>query len=88
MKNTLLVVGGVIIGYALYMKWLEKERKKKAQKVEVKAVVNDAIVNARRNNPNNSLPNNREAFNIMRKDFNAEESATVAPSIKAKIGIF
>jgi flagellar motor component MotA len=88
MKNTLIVVGGVIIAYALYMKWLENERKKKAQKVDVKAVVNEAIVNARKNNTTNSVPNNFEAFSLMRKDFNAEESSTVAPSIKAKKGIF
>lgn len=88
MKNTILVVGGVILAYVLYRKWVESKPKQEPNKPDAKVMVNEVIVKARQSNPRNSVPNNWEAFNLMHRDYNADESATVAPSIKAKIGIF
>lgn len=87
MKNTLLTIGAVAIAYALYRQWANGQDKAKKE-AQVKAVINNAVATAKSNVGFAPEPSNAQVFGMMRGNFNAEESATVAPSIKAKIGIF
>jgi len=86
MKNLLLTIGAVAVGYALYRQWAMKNQKPKSD-VLVKTETNKAIRSAV-NSSNMNVMGNSEVFRSMKDRFNANIDATVAPSINAKIGIF
>jgi hypothetical protein len=86
MKNLLLTIGVVAVGYALYRQWLMNSEKPKMG-VLVKEETNKAIRTAV-NSTNINVMANSEVFGSMKDRFNADIAATVAPSINAKIGIF
>lgn len=86
MKNLLLTIGAVAVGYALYRQWAMKNQNPKSD-VLVKTETNKAIRSAV-NSSNMNFMGNSEVFRSMKDRFNADIDATVAPSINAKIGIF
>jgi hypothetical protein len=86
MKNLLLTIGAVAVGYALYRQWAMKNQNPKSD-VLVNTETNKAIRNAV-NSSNMNVMGNAEVFRSMKDRFNADIDATVAPSVNAKIGIF
>lgn len=85
MKNLLFFALGAGAAYYLLAMRKKKCDCKEVMKEELKATI-------RAQNPGPSVPpnilKNRATFNDLRAVFNDSEAATVAPSIKAPIGIF
>lgn len=86
MKNLLFFALGAGAVYVLLMNRKKKcDCNKEVLREEIKASM-------RATNPGPSVPpnilKNRATFNDLRAVFNDSEAATVAPSIKAPIGIF
>lgn len=87
MRKTLITIA--VIGGAYYIYLLWKNSKKKQEVAPTSNVIQETIAIAKRKRSGNSIiEENREVFKSMRQPFNSDESATVAPSINAKIGIF
>lgn len=85
MKNLLWFALGAGAVY-LYMTSRKKDKK------EAKEVLREEVIKAQ-SNPNTpkvhpNIMKNRATFNDLRAVYNDSEAATVAPSIKAPIGIF
>lgn len=85
MKNLLWFALGAGAVY-LFMTSRKKEKK------DIKEVLREEVVKAQ-NNPTQpkvhpNIMKNRATFNELRAVYNDSEAATVAPSIKAPIGIF
>lgn len=82
---TIAVLGGAY--YVIYQIW--KNSKKKQEAPPTSNIIEETIAIAKsKPKVNGIIEDNREVFKSMRQPFNSEESATVAPSINAKIGIF
>jgi hypothetical protein len=87
MKNLLLTVGVVAVGYAIYNEWLKNQQVKKV--VDNTRVQTDIALKKVSEMTGNNMPlTNRETFGAMKGFFDADISKTVAPSVNAKIGIF
>lgn len=89
MRKTLITIAAIGGVYLLY-KYLNRNKNKNEQEVASGSNVIQETIAIARSKPqvNPIIQDNRKVFNAMRQPFNAEESATVAPSINAKIGIF
>jgi hypothetical protein len=91
MRKALIAVGVLAVAYYLYKMYNEK---KEIVNVDPPQKSGDAIALALAQaknptpKPKTIIDDNRQVFREMKGFFNAEESATVAPSINAKIGIF
>ena len=91
MRKLVIAVGVVAIAYYLYQMYNKnKEEVVVDPPIKTGDAIDLAIKEAQRPKPRkfNIIDDNRQVFRSMRGNFNAEESATVAPSINAKIGIF
>lgn len=91
MRKLLIGVGVVAIAYYLYKMYnKDNDNTKVDPPTKTGDAINLAIKEAQRPKSKNLniIDDNRQVFRTMRGNFNAEESATVAPSINAKIGIF
>lgn len=90
MRKLLIGVGVVAIAYYLYQMYNKKNKVVVDPPIKTGDAIDLAIKEAQRPKPRkfNIIDDNRQVFRSMRGNFNAEESATVAPSINAKIGIF
>lgn len=88
MRKTLITLAAIGGAYLLYKIW--KTQKDKAMAQSSSTIIEETIEKAKANDANCKTPicDNRRVFKSMRGQFNSEESATVAPSINAKIGIF
>lgn len=86
MKNLLWFALGAGAVY-LFMTSRKKEKKdaKEVLKEEIKATINSSMP---RQSVHPNILKNRATFNELRAVYNDSEAATVAPSIKAPIGIF
>lgn len=87
MKNLLLLVGGVAIGYALYKEWMKNQNLNKSED-KVKVQTDLALKKVSPMTGGNVISGNAETFGSMKGVFDADISKTVAPSVNAKIGIF
>lgn len=88
MRKTLITIAAIGGVYLLY-KYLTRTNKNEQEVGSGSNVIQETIAIARsKPQVNPIIQDNRNVFNAMRQPFNAEESATVAPSINAKIGIF
>jgi|TARA_R110000868_G_scaffold342611_1_gene603478 hypothetical protein len=88
MRKTLITIAAIGGVYLLY-KYLTRTNKNEQEVASGSNVIQETIAIARsKPQVNPIIQDNRNVFNAMRQPFNAEESATVAPSINAKIGIF
>lgn len=91
MRKTLITIAALGGAYLLYKMWMDK-KKKDEQKLMVqppKKVIEETIADAKANANGSSIyEDNWNTFKSMKGVYNSEESATVAPSINAKIGIF
>jgi hypothetical protein len=88
MRKTLITIAAIGGVYLLY-KYLTRTNKNEQEVASGSNVIQETIAIARsKPQVNPIIQDNRKVFNAMRQPFNAEESATVAPSINAKIGIF
>jgi hypothetical protein len=92
MRKTLIAIGVIGIAYLLYKQYMKESNKKP---IDPPQKSGDAIALAikqaqmpKPEQPKNIIGENRLVFREMREGFNSDESATVAPSINAKIGIF
>lgn len=91
MRKLLIGVGVVAIAYYLYQMYNKKKDEVVVDPpMKTGNAIDLAIKEAQTPKPKrfNIIDDNRQVFRSMRGNFNAEESATVAPSINAKIGIF
>jgi|TARA_R110000868_G_scaffold405741_1_gene685500 hypothetical protein len=90
MRKLLIGVGVVAIAYYLYQMYNKKNEVVVDPPIKTGDAIDLAIKEAQKPKPRkfNIIDDNRQVFRSMRGNFNAEESATVAPSINAKIGIF
>lgn len=90
MRKILIGVGLFAIAYYLYKMYNKKEEVVVDPATKTRDAIDLAIKEAQKLMPTklNIIDDNRQVFRSMRGNFNAEESATVAPSINAKIGIF
>ena len=86
MKNLILTIGAVAVGYALYREWMKSQEKQKSD-VLVKTETTNAINKAKNSSMSNGM-NNFEVFSSMKGVFDASIDKTVAPSVNAPIGIF
>lgn len=86
MKNLLWFALGA---GAVYLYLMNRKKKcsdsKEVLKEEIKATINSSMP---RPSVNPNILKNRVTFNELRATYNDSEAATVAPSIKAPIGIF
>lgn len=89
MRKTLITIAAIGGVYLLY-KYLKRKNNKNQQEVASGSNVIAETIAIARSKPqvNPIIQDNRKVFKRMRQPFNSEESATVAPSINAKIGIF
>ena len=88
MRKTLITIAVIGGAYILYKMWMDKQKKEAVappSKV-IDETIALATINVKKVNP--IIKDNRATFKVMREGFNSDESATVAPSINAKIGIF
>lgn len=88
MRKALIAVGVLAVAYYLYKMYNKKEVQVDPTKKE--DAIELAIKEAKMPKPRRKtiIEDNRDVFRSMKGNFNSEESATVAPSINAKIGIF
>lgn len=88
MRKTLITIAAIGGVYLLY-KYLTRTNKNEQEVASGSNVIQETIAIARsKPQVNPIIQDNRNVFNAMRQPFNSDESATVAPSINAKIGIF
>lgn len=91
MRKILIGVGVFAIAYYLYKIYNKKDEQVLLDPTtKTGNAIDLAIKEAQKLKPTklNIIDDNRQVFRSMKGNFNAEESATVAPSINAKIGIF
>jgi hypothetical protein len=91
MRKTLIVIGVLGAAYFLYKQYMKEKKNKTIDPPQksgdaIASAIKQAQITATR--PRTTIEDNRLVFREMKGFFNAEESATVAPSINAKIGIF
>ena len=88
MRKTLITIAAIGGVYLLY-KYLTRTNKNEQEVTSGANVIQETIAIAKsKRKVNPIIEDNREVFKSMRQPFNSDESATVAPSINAKIGIF
>ena len=88
MRKTLITIAAIGGVYLLY-KYLTRTNKNEQEVASGGNVIQETIAIAKsKRKVNPIIEDNREVFKSMRQPFNSDESATVAPSINAKIGIF
>jgi hypothetical protein len=90
MRKALIAVGVFAIAYYLYKMYNKKDVVVVDPPKKTGDAIDLAIKQAKNSKPRPKtiIQENRQVFREMKGFFNAEESATVAPSINAKIGIF
>jgi hypothetical protein len=91
MRKTIITLASIGGLYILYKLWMDNQ-KKKEQKENTQPptkVIEETIALAKQPKPKSIYEDNWITFKSMKGCFNADESATVAPSINApKNGIF
>ena len=91
MRKTLIALGVLVAAYYLYKQYTKEDKPKADPPQKTGDAVALAIKEAQAPKPpqpKSIYQQNWDSFREMKGVFNAEESATVAPSINAKIGIF
>lgn len=90
MRKALIAVGVLAVAYYLYKMYNKKQESPIDPPTVEGGAVALAIEEAKKPKPRRKtiIEDNRDVFRSMKGNFNSEESATVAPSINAKIGIF
>jgi predicted negative regulator of RcsB-dependent stress response len=88
MRKTLLTIALVGGAYYLLYKYWQSMKKKEATEAPSKVIEETIALAKEKPQANSIIRDNRRVFKSMRQPFNDDESATVAPSINAKIGIF
>lgn len=89
MRKTIIAIAALGGAYLLYKIWLDQKKKSRVEPpVATSSIIEETIAKAKDPKCETNICRNRDVFKRMRKPFNSDESATVAPSINAKIGIF